>query len=320
MTITLDGTKGTTTPGLYSSTTFTGTYTDGIVVDYTTGTGRISVGTADGLTIYNGGVASTALVAIDSSGNVGIGTTSPSSKLHVAAPNSGIIVSGGAGTATSLILAANGNTAGSSSVDVIQGGDSSGYLYNRANAAMYFGTNNTTRMSINAGAPILCLSGGNTSATGTGIAFPATQSASSDANTLDDYEEGTWTPTLLVATGTPTYNYQEGRYTKIGNVVVCGGIVGVSNSASLTGNINVSLPFPTNNTTYGATAGSTSDGSGFTWPINGGYSLSMTINGGSNQSYSTAIVVGASPNGIGYNSGGVANSWYFRFKFVYIAA
>lgn len=32
-------------------------------------------------------------------------------------------------------------------------------------------------------------------ASGAGITFPATQSASSDANTLDDYEEGSWTPT-----------------------------------------------------------------------------------------------------------------------------
>ena len=32
------------------------------------------------------------------------------------------------------------------------------------------------------------------SASGAGITFPATQSASTDANTLDDYEEGTWTP------------------------------------------------------------------------------------------------------------------------------
>jgi len=30
--------------------------------------------------------------------------------------------------------------------------------------------------------------------TGSGVAFPATQSASANANTLDDYEEGTWTP------------------------------------------------------------------------------------------------------------------------------
>jgi hypothetical protein len=31
------------------------------------------------------------------------------------------------------------------------------------------------------------------SASGSGITFPATQSASTNANTLDDYEEGTWT-------------------------------------------------------------------------------------------------------------------------------
>ena len=37
--------------------------------------------------------------------------------------------------------------------------------------------------------------GGTTpSASGAGISFPATQSTSTDANTLDDYEEGTWTP------------------------------------------------------------------------------------------------------------------------------
>jgi hypothetical protein len=49
-----------------------------------------------------------------------------------------------------------------------------------------------------------------------GITFPATQVASSDANTLDDYEEGTWTPTIG---GTATYTLQNGRYVKIGNRV-----------------------------------------------------------------------------------------------------
>ena len=37
--------------------------------------------------------------------------------------------------------------------------------------------------------------GATAAASGAGITFPATQSASSDANTLDDYEEGTWNPT-----------------------------------------------------------------------------------------------------------------------------
>jgi hypothetical protein len=50
------------------------------------------------------------------------------------------------------------------------------------------------------------------------IAFPATQVPSADANTLDDYEEGTWTPAIGLL-GTITYGNQQGRYVKIGKVV-----------------------------------------------------------------------------------------------------
>ena len=75
MAITLDGTKGTTTPGLYSNSTFTGTYTDGVVVDYTTGQGRISVGPADGLGIYNGGVAGTQIASFGTDGSINVPNT-----------------------------------------------------------------------------------------------------------------------------------------------------------------------------------------------------------------------------------------------------
>ena len=54
---------------------------------------------------------------------------------------------------------------------------------------------------------------------GTGITFPATQSASSNANTLDDYEEGTWTPALTAGTGSITSFTATGVYTKIGKQV-----------------------------------------------------------------------------------------------------
>lgn len=54
--------------GLYSINAFNGTYTDGIVVDYLSGNGRISVGTGDGLTFYNGGVAGTSLGNVTSAG------------------------------------------------------------------------------------------------------------------------------------------------------------------------------------------------------------------------------------------------------------
>jgi len=54
------------------------------------------------------------------------------------------------------------------------------------------------------------------------IKFPAVQNASSDANTLDDYEEGSWTPTVVGTSTNPSsvnYSTQFGKYTKIGNIV-----------------------------------------------------------------------------------------------------
>jgi hypothetical protein len=53
-----------------------------------------------------------------------------------------------------------------------------------------------------------------------GIAFPATSPQSSDPNTLDDYEEGTWTPTVTSTGGTlTTVVGGTGNYTKVGNIV-----------------------------------------------------------------------------------------------------
>jgi hypothetical protein len=65
----------------------------------------------------------------------------------------------------------------------------------------------------------LSLQGATQSANGVGITFPATQSASSNANCLDDYEEGTFTPTITSGATGVTYSQQYGKYTKIGNVV-----------------------------------------------------------------------------------------------------
>jgi len=59
---------------------------------------------------------------------------------------------------------------------------------------------------------------GATSQSGTGITFPATQSASTDANTLDDYEEGTWTPNDQSGAGL-TFTASGGRYVKVGRLV-----------------------------------------------------------------------------------------------------
>ena len=59
------------TEGLLATSAFTPTfYDDGIVLDYVTGNGRISVGPADAISFYNGGVGNTAIVSFDPSGNI----------------------------------------------------------------------------------------------------------------------------------------------------------------------------------------------------------------------------------------------------------
>ena len=65
------------------------------------------------------------------------------------------------------------------------------------------------------------------------------------ANKLDDYEEGTWTPTYGGTTtiGTGTYSFQNGSYTKVGNVVTVNGYFR-STAHTGTGNIQLrDLPF-----------------------------------------------------------------------------
>lgn len=60
-----------TAGGLFQGA-WAGAFTDGIVTDYTTGNGRISVGANDLLTIYNGGIANTPLAQF----GTGVGGTS----------------------------------------------------------------------------------------------------------------------------------------------------------------------------------------------------------------------------------------------------
>jgi hypothetical protein len=86
------------------------------------------------------------------------------------------------------------------------------------------------------------------------IKFPASQNASSDANTLDDYEEGTWTPVLTAGTVIPTgvtYSYRGGYYTKVGRLVnVTGGFLLSNKGTGGSGELQISgLPFT--NINYG---------------------------------------------------------------------
>jgi hypothetical protein len=109
------------------------------------------------------------------------------------------------------------------------------------------------------------------SASGAGITFPATQSASSDANTLDDYEEGTWTPTLTASSSNPTVSYQTqtGIYTRIGRTVTISGRLQITSKSGGSGDLRISgLPFANAVALNGAHVSWISGltlGAGFTW-------------------------------------------------------
>jgi hypothetical protein len=79
-----------------------------------------------------------------------------------------------------------------------------------------------------------------------GIKFPATQVASADVNTLDDYEEGTWTPTVRGSTTSGTYTLTDitAYYTKIGNQVTAWCVFGFSAASGGSGIFLIEgLPF-----------------------------------------------------------------------------
>lgn len=84
------------------------------------------------------------------------------------------------------------------------------------------------------------------------IKFPAAQNASTNANTLDDYEEGVWTPVIGGSGGTSgqAYTTQVGVYGKIGKLVVCQFRVQLSTLGTITTNVQIQgLPFTSENTT-----------------------------------------------------------------------
>jgi hypothetical protein len=90
--------------------------------------------------------------------------------------------------------------------------------------------------------PTSAQSGGCNFQVSQGITFPATQSASSDANTLDDYEEGTWTPSQqnFSVSGTTTIT---GTYTKIGRVVYFNVAFANTGTIAFSTSCLITLPF-----------------------------------------------------------------------------
>lgn len=155
-----------------------------------------------------------------------------------------------------ITAAANGSGGGIVvGTTTVGSGTTTRILYNNAGVVGEYTLTGTGTVVVMATSPTLTtpkatttIGVGNTtpSASGSGVSFPATQDPSSDVNTLDDYEEGTWTPVLNFGGGTTgiTYTSRVGYYTKIGRVVYIHFDILLSNKGSSTGNGDIlGLPF-----------------------------------------------------------------------------
>jgi len=278
--------------------------------------GSIDTDASTALTVKTVG---TTAITVDTSQNVGIGTTSPVTKVDIQST---------IGLAYKAKRTSNGVAGGIGAGATTQGlAIFATDFY--ADTPIIFGVNQTDsspnpflglteRMRINATAPVLCLAGGSTTATGTGIAFPATQSASSDANTLDDYEEGTWTPTITRNTTNPTITYtnQFGNYVKIGKLVYVSCQVSWSANTGGSGAVYYisGLPFTNSNT-----------GSSYSQTVMQDFG-GITFSGGATQ---FGGYVGANDTKVILTSGGsattsglvtVGSSGYMYMTGVYVAA
>jgi hypothetical protein len=73
------------------------------------------------------------------------------------------------------------------------------------------------------------------------------------ANALDDYEEGTWTPSFIFQSGSATYTTQSGTYTKVGRVVTVQMYILINTVSSVSGTLEVQgMPFTAGSGTIGS--------------------------------------------------------------------
>ena len=151
---------------------------------------------------------------VDAANNkVGIGNSSPAQLLSV----------GGTSSGTKVIQVTN-STAGTAFNDGMQMfiNDSAGGLNMRENYPLQIYVNGAERGRF--------LAGG-------GLTFNGDTAA---ANALDDYEEGSWTPSIG---GNATYDVQSGVYTKIGRMVYVWFYLAINTKGTGSGNIISGLPY-----------------------------------------------------------------------------
>jgi hypothetical protein len=190
------------------------------------------------------GTGATERLRIDSSGNVGINCTPSNATLHL------IAVTGSNANIPTIKVEA----AVYPMIDfIVQNTNSSARNWRLASVYNDYGRFEIISGTTQGGNPTTTVLGlkqgssvaleGATPQSGTGITFPATPNNSNNANTLDEYEEGTFTPTDTSGAGLSFVAGTSARYVKIGKRVFCDLELLFPSTASGAGISIGSLPF-----------------------------------------------------------------------------
>jgi hypothetical protein len=142
-----------------------------------------------------------------------------------------------------------------------------------------------------------------------------------DANSLDDYEEGTWTPTIEGDSSSPTltgYSTQVGRYTKVGRLVTIH--CGLQPSATITpgtGNLRFGgLPFTSANISDVVGTGVASSNGNFSWG-SGRTQLNFSVGVNTTKVFVWAMQNGTVESGVPVNNFNNSNQ-YLLFSLTYM--
>ena len=218
---------------------------------------------ADTIAFSEGGTES---MRLTSTGYVGIGNTSPVTNLSIG--------NGGGGNDLGVMLSRGATTNFYQAYDgtktFIGGTDSSNDYVKIGSLSSHpvgFVTGNAERARFNTTGAFV-FAGGTTTANGIGITFPATQSASTNANTLDDYEEGTWTPSDGSGAGL-VFTVNSATYLKVGKLVFVNMYLIYPATASTASAAIAGLPFVAQSLGYSYLAGRVQNniGNGAVWQV-----------------------------------------------------